>query len=108
MFSTSDPVILKEITEEAVKSTGMGIHRQKITGKGEHGPEKKTSLVSVTTESPSQLREKFAEMLQVLSEIGLRIPYRLYIRVHLSLVPMPCINHAASTVDFTIRRRLHD
>jgi len=74
MFRTSDPIILQEIAEEAVESTGMGIHRQNNKGKGEHGPERKTSTVSVTTESPSQLREKFAEMLQVLHEVGVRIP----------------------------------
>lgn len=74
MFRTSDPIILQEIAKEAVESTGMGIHRQKNIGKGEHGPERKTSPVLVTTDSPSQLREKFAEMLQVLREIGVHIP----------------------------------
>lgn len=72
MFRKSDPIILQEIAEEAVESTGMGIHRQRNTCRGEHGPERKTSPVSVTTKSPSQLREKFAVLLEVLRETGVR------------------------------------
>lgn len=73
MLKKTNLAILQEIAEEAVTSSGMGIHRQKTSGgngSGHGGPGTDSSREAAggPTESPEQLRDKFSQSLKVLSQ----------------------------------------
>ena len=65
MFRKTDPMILGEIADEAVQSSGIGIYRQKARSGPGDDAKRKISCVNVTAESTSQLRKKFAAVLEV-------------------------------------------
>lgn len=65
MFKKTDPGILQEIAEEAVKSSGVGMYRQKK--KTDQGSilEGKKSFGDQPADTPEQLRRKFTQCLKV-------------------------------------------
>lgn len=66
MIKKTDASILQEIAEDAVKSSGIGIYRQKKKTSQEDESGNESLSGEVVTESPEQLRDKFAESLKVL------------------------------------------
>lgn len=66
LFKKTDPTILLEMSEEAVKSSGMGIYRQSRTAvDGSGNPSGESSTAESRKERPEQLREKFTQRLKV-------------------------------------------
>ena len=64
-----DPATLQDFEEKAVSSSGgVGIYRQKERVGGESSPRRQSPSIARRKKSPEQLRDKFAQSLEVLRD----------------------------------------
>lgn len=66
LFKKTDATLLQEIADDTVKGSGIGIYHQKKRVDHEGGNGGGSSIMAQPTESPEQLRDKFAQSLKVL------------------------------------------